>query len=241
MFTLTNFSLASVTTRRHQPFKLAAVIMTASTLMLGCSTIQEMATNDISDGSPRTTNDNYEYDRSDRSDRADQTNRADRTSSSTRRELNYGYAQLYEVADGLSWLDEALLLKQESDIVDNYCTRLAEEMKEMQQDLDKLSAEIPAMQVDDNGLPVMESRKRAAAQEARIKDLAPFIGRTGVGFERTLLLTLSGTLNQSRYLIQVMDAEETIPPLNQFLDKWRQRIDVLYQRDVEILNEYYFE
>lgn len=163
------------------------------------------------------------------------------TNSKKRQQLNYGYAQLYETADGLGWLDEGLLLKQESDTVGDYAKRLANEMKTMQQELDKLNSEIPAMQVDNNGLPEMEKRKRAMAQSERLKDLAPFIGQTGKQFERTLLLSLSGALNQTRYLIRVMAEDETVPPLKQFLDKWRQRTDQLYQRDVKILNKYYFE
>lgn len=89
-------------------------------------------------------------------------------------------------------------------------------------------------------MPEMEKKKRQASQWDRAFSLAPIVGQTGKDFERTLLLTQSGALNQLCFLTEVMQDSEKSDTRKAFLTKVKQGFDGLYDKVVKLLNDEYF-
>ncbi len=154
--------------------------------------------------------------------------------------LSEGYSQLYEAASSLKYLDEALILKFESDAVGNFANDAADYFAQLKGELEQLVKDYPSLSLDDNGLPLLEKKTRSAAQKNRLKSVAPVTGRTGAEFERTLLLTLSGAFNHLRLLALVMQDEEKSEQRKAFLKVVQQNFDRLYDEDIKLLNEEYF-
>lgn len=156
------------------------------------------------------------------------------------RSLSYGYAQLYEVASGLKHVNKLLYVKYESDKVEAVINDISKYGEKLAGQLEKLAADYPALKIDDTGLPAMETKKRKASQWDRVLSLAPIVRQTGKDFERTLLLTQSGALNQLRFLAEVMHESEKDHNRKALLTEVKQRFDGLYDKVVKLLNEEYF-
>ena len=156
------------------------------------------------------------------------------------RELSTAYAQLYNTADGLSGLDALLYVKFESDAVDHFVSGMADDMAALAEEIEAATEGVAWIDLEDQGLPAVEIEKRSKAQFDRGLGLAPLVGRTGADFERTLLLTLSGGLNQSRYLVEVMLDREEHPARRELLIRAKTTFDRLYDADVDLLNARYF-
>jgi len=156
------------------------------------------------------------------------------------RVLNEGYSMLYASASGLSNVDKAFLIKFESDATESVVTDASNYMGELAANLEQLATDYPSLRLDLQPLPAIERKKQSAATAARIKSFAPIVGRTGPNFERTLLLTLSGGLNQLRHLARVMAAEEREQNRQKLLENAEQRMDGLYNRMVKLLNDEYY-
>lgn len=154
--------------------------------------------------------------------------------------LSEGYSQLYDSASGLAYLDEFLVLKFESKATDAVITDIAEYAATLKGQLEQLAKDYPSLSLDDDGLPVLEKRTRSAVQQDRIVSLAPLVGRTGANFERTLLLTQSGALNQLRFLTQITAEAEKSAERRAFLNEAKQTFARLYGEVVQLLNEQYF-
>ncbi len=90
-------------------------------------------------------------------------------------------------------------------------------------------------------MPEIEQRKQSAANRERVLSFAPLLGRTGPDFERTLLLTLSGGLNQLRFLTQVMAEQERNGDRAAFLNGAHDRLQQLYQQTLKLLSEQYYK
>lgn len=150
--------------------------------------------------------------------------------------LNEGYSQLYDVVSGLRWLDEALIFKFESEPTERFVAELAEYAAELRKDLGRLSADYPALTLEDDGLPALEKAAREAIRKDGFDQLKPVTGMTGMEFERTLLLTQSAVLNRLRHLARVTAQAESNPQRRKVLVQAQRRFDRLY-RDVSALLE----
>ena len=165
---------------------------------------------------------------------------SERPVSEKNKVLSGGYAQLYEAASGLKYVDKLLLVKFETEEFGDVIKAISDYAAELSEQLEKLDKDYPSLSIDKTYLPEMEVAKRTAVQNDRIKDLAPIIGRTGKDFERTLLLTQSGALNQQRHLAEVMAEAETSEARRTFLNGVAKRYGELYRMDVRLLNKRYF-
>ena len=156
------------------------------------------------------------------------------------RVLSEGYSQLYDAASGLRWLDEFLLVKFESDDTQRVITDLAHYASQLKGELEQLEHDYPSLSIHNDGLPLLEKNKREMQAKDRAKTLAPLIGAKGADFERTLLLTQSGALNQLRFLAQaIVDAEKSGPRRTWMIDVQR-RLDHLYVEVVKLLDRRFF-
>lgn len=156
--------------------------------------------------------------------------------------LNEGYSILYSGVSGLSRTDLLLDVKLESDATDKLVSDIADYLTELDSGLQKIAQENPGIRLDLKPLPAIERKTQSAATEARIKSFAPVTGRTGPGFERTLLLTLSGALNSLRHLTQIMaEAEKSHSQQRMaFLDDAHTHLNQLYDRVLHQLNNRFF-
>jgi hypothetical protein len=160
--------------------------------------------------------------------------------SDRNRVLSQGYSQLYDAASSLRWLDEILLIKFESDETQKVITDVAKYATTLRGELEQLERDYPSLTLRDDGLPVLEKKKRSAQALDRAKTLAPVSGAHGADFERTLLLTQSGALNQLRFLAQVLVEEEKSEPRRKWMLEVQRNFDRLYVDVVKLLDQRHF-
>ena len=154
--------------------------------------------------------------------------------------LSEGYSQLYEAAKGFKFLDEALLLKFETDEFQAFVEQTSAYFADLETTLEQLNENYPSISLDNTGLPLLEKRTRSAVQKARLASLAPLTGASGIEFERTLLLTLSGAFNQLQFLVREMqDVEKSDERITLLMDM-QENFDRLYAADLELLDRKYF-
>lgn len=154
-------------------------------------------------------------------------------------ELARGYALLFELVSSLQHADELFMVKVESDDVQAVTDDVAQAMTETIERLEAM-ASTSSFDLEDTGTPRFAQETREAMARSRIKSFAPFVGKTGVEFERTLLLTQSGGLNQMRHLTEVLADVETDSDRKRILADADERFDTLYGRVSELLNAQYY-
>lgn len=154
--------------------------------------------------------------------------------------LNDGYSLLYGDVSGLANADKIFLVKFENDATQAVVTETADYMGELTGQLERVARDYPSIRLDLEPLPEIERETQAAATQARIKSFAPVVGRSGADFERTLLLTLSGGLNQLRHLARVMAEAERSAPRGALLRNAEDRLDALYAKIEQVLEDHYF-
>jgi hypothetical protein len=159
----------------------------------------------------------------------------------SQRELNYGYASLYDSARGLRHSDKIFLVKFESEACQAVVKDLSDAMGRIAKNLEALDRDDAALRLDDDGMPELETRKRDAVTRDRLMSFKPVNGRTGMNFERTLLLSESGALNQLQFLISELDAADPDPRRSAVLKEAHAEVVRLYGRVVNLLNREYFK
>ena len=155
--------------------------------------------------------------------------------------LNDGYSLLYSAVSGLRFSDDLLLVKFESDRLQKVITDISKTSDKLRADLQRIAKNYPAVQIEHQPLPPIEVDKRAAVNKDRLLSIAPVVGQSGPGFERTLLLSSSGALDQSRFLCRVMAESEPDANLKRFLLESEQQFARLYDEVVLLLNQVHFK
>ena len=158
----------------------------------------------------------------------------------SQQELNQGYAALYDAAKGLRHSDKIFLVKFESDAVQGVVEDLSRSMDGITNDLEALAAADPRVKLDDDGIPAIERRKRDAVTRDRLLSFKPLTGRTGKNFERTLLLSESGALNQLQFLVSELDEADPDPQRSALLQRTHRTVVRLYGEVVALLDRDYF-
>jgi hypothetical protein len=156
-------------------------------------------------------------------------------------QLNYGYASLYASAKGLRHSDKIFWVKYESEACQAAVKALSESMAQVAADLEQLAKDDRRVRLDDEGLPEIELRKRNAVTRDRLLSFKPVAGRTGMNFERTLLLSESGALNQLQHLVAELDEADADPERSAVLKKIHATIVKRYGEIVGLLNREYFK
>jgi hypothetical protein len=154
--------------------------------------------------------------------------------------LNEGYSELYRDVSHIDYAEYILDVKLESDSVDQVVSGVSGYAAHVKNDLERLAKDYPALKIDMDPLPEMEKRKRFAIGEDRVKEFAPFVGKGGVEFERTVLIALLGGINHERHMCKVLAKEEPDPGLKKFLLDTEQHFDAWYERIDQLLNRDYF-
>lgn len=151
--------------------------------------------------------------------------------------VSEGYSLMYDAASKLKFGDELLLVKIEADPVDEIINDISTYAADLQGQFEELAERDPVVKLDLKLLPAMEVMTRDSVAGERIPDL---LSRSGEDFERLLLLTQSGALNQSRHLARVMMDTDTNPERKTLWKEIQARLDHLYDRTVSLLEQDYF-
>jgi len=159
----------------------------------------------------------------------------------SQKELNYGYARLYGAAGTLRLLDELLLVKLESKETEQVIGRIAAYGSRLRSELEDLERAHPSVSLDDEGRSQLQQDVNKRQQRDRLRTLAPLTGASGADFERTLLLTQSGALNQLRFLADAIAHAETNESRRAYAKGVRRELDRLYVQTVALLDQRYFK
>jgi hypothetical protein len=168
------------------------------------------------------------------------TNSLADSESAKNKALSYGYGQLYKTASGLKHVKTALHAKVESHTINALVEDISSYAQHLTGQLEKLDRDYPALRIDDPGLPEIEMKRRKAVVWDQVFLMAPVEGKTGKAFERALLLSQAGVLNNLRFLAQVMKDDEKNNQRKAFLTEAHTRLDALYQRAVGLLEKEHF-
>lgn len=148
-----------------------------------------------------------------------------------------GYTMMYAAVDALKWGDELLLVKVETDEVDRLVSDVAAYADELGAKLEAMSERDPVVRLDLELQPELDERRLEAVKGARLTEL---LGLSGPAFERHLLLTLAGGLDQQRHLARVMIEVEEDPARRAFWLNVRERFEQMFARTTELLERRYF-
>jgi hypothetical protein len=157
-----------------------------------------------------------------------------------RAQLSIGYSLLYQEADGIPKLKWLLMFKDESEDMERVTNDLVSYYQQLADTMRRLSKQYPGMRIDVTPMSQIEADERKAIGEDLAKDLAPVVGKTGVKFEREVLLTFYDSLNEQRHLTGVMLRLETDTGLRKFLETTQAQLDEHYAKVGTLLNRRYF-
>jgi hypothetical protein len=158
----------------------------------------------------------------------------------TRDELNLGYSLLHEQADGLSKLKWIVALKKDSDSFEQTVKPVIAYYAELAEALEALDAKYPSVHLNLKAMPEFLGKARANMVDARIKEIVPIVGESGMPYERTVLLMLMYALEEQRNVVSAMAEREPEPGLARFLRDTRQQLDRHLQDVNSLLNRKYF-
>jgi hypothetical protein len=154
--------------------------------------------------------------------------------------LNEGYSIFYSTLDGLSKFGLVFLVKSEAEPVNEVTTAVTEYADALKATLERVARDYPAVNIELDPLPVIEQRTRGGMTNDRILSFAPVVGLTGESFDRRMLQALEGTLNNLRFMAKALAEEEPEPSLKQIATTAHNRLEQLYDRVLDMLDEKYF-
>jgi len=157
-----------------------------------------------------------------------------------RAQLSIGYSLLYQEADGIPKLRWILMFKHKPEEMGQVTNDLVSYYQGLADTMQRLSKQYPAMRIDVAAMSEIEGDERKAIGADFAKDFAPLIGKTGVEFEREVLLMFYDTLNEQRHLAGVMVGLETDAALRKFLETTKAQLDSRYAKVGALLNRRYF-
>jgi hypothetical protein len=166
---------------------------------------------------------------------------ADCTAQHTpRAQLSIGYSLLYQEADGIPKLRWLLMFKEKTPEMGQTTREQVAYYRQLADTMRDLSRERPDMRIDVQPISDIEADARKAIGADLAKDIAPVIGKSGIDFEREVLLTFYNGLNEQRHLVGVMIGMETDPALKRFLQTTQSQLDARHARIGALLSRAYF-
>jgi hypothetical protein len=154
--------------------------------------------------------------------------------------LNEGYSLLYSELNNASKVDLIFLLKSEAQPVNEMTTAVSAYADTLKATLERVARDYPAVDIELDPIPEMEQRKREGITKDRILSFAPFVGLKGENFDRRVLQTLEGMLNQLRFLAKAVADEEPEPSLKQIATTAQEKFEQLYAQVLEMLTDKYY-
>ena len=159
----------------------------------------------------------------------------------TQQDLNYGYAQVHAGLKQLGRGGKLLLVKQESDAVDELVGGIAKRMDELAEALEKLDREDRRLRLDEDGEAAIERLQDKAIMADRFAVMKPVSGKTGRAFERELLLSYMSGMHQLRFLASTLDEQDADKARSAFLAQAVKAIDGARDDVQKLLERDYFK
>lgn len=157
-----------------------------------------------------------------------------------RAQLSIGYSLLYQEAAGISKFKWLLMFKSKSEEMARVTDDLVSYYRQLADTMQRLSTQFPGMRIDVTPMSEIEADERKAIGEDMAKDIVPVAGKSGIDFEREVLLTFYDALNEQRHLVGVMIGLEPDAALRKFLETTRDQLDSRYAKVGALLNRRYF-
>ncbi len=158
-----------------------------------------------------------------------------------RQDLNYGYANLYDNLKSFAWTDEVMMIKKEAEEVNHVGKDVGETCGKLVDKLKSLTHDYPNLKLDEMGQPKVLADKKKDLKKEKLKKFLPLTGKTGVDFERTLLIATQGGIDDQRLLSEVMLGMETDKGLRDYLSTVHSEMERLYNRVDRLLNARYYK
>jgi hypothetical protein len=157
-----------------------------------------------------------------------------------RTQLSIGYSMLYQEADGIPKLRWILFFKDKPEEMARVTNGMVRYYQQLAHTMQELSKRDPAMRLDATPMSEIEGDERKAIGTDLAKDFSPLVGKTGIAFEREVLLMFYNGLNEQRHLTGVMVRRETDPVLRKFLETTKTQLEEHYALVGSLLNTRYF-
>ncbi|MEZ4846075.1 MAG: hypothetical protein R2877_03730 [Bdellovibrionota bacterium] len=157
------------------------------------------------------------------------------------KQLNHGYSLLYQASKGFQKLNTLVALKKENQSVHDYVKDLTGTMEKIQAQLDEYKKTYPNLNFEDTGKPWVMEIKSKDQKDDRVSEFFPIFGKTGDEFERSLMLFVSFSLNELKYIVQALVDLEKNESLNQFNRETFNQLLRLEDGSLKLLNQRYFK
>lgn len=158
----------------------------------------------------------------------------------TQQDLNHGYAQVHAGLKQLGRGGKLLLVKQESDALDEVIGGVAGRMDELAEGLDRLDREDERLRLDEDGEAAIERLQDKAIMADRFATMKPVSGKTGRAFERELLLSYLSGMHQLRFLASTLDEQDADRRRSAYLAQAVREIDRSRDDVQKLLEREYF-
>jgi hypothetical protein len=149
-----------------------------------------------------------------------------------------GYALLYSTIDDESRVDKVLILKDPSPQVVELLKAIAQFARDTSNTLEGFAKDDEALDLQNQGLPELESKTRAAISSATAKRILLSGGRK---FEFRILLTQHEALNYITHLAHTLSEQETRPARKRYLAQFAKDAETLHQRVIAQLQAPYVD
>ncbi|MEO8125817.1 MAG: hypothetical protein ABI822_01935 [Bryobacteraceae bacterium] len=133
-----------------------------------------------------------------------------------------------------------MYVKVESDDFEHILVALSAFGAQLETDLERIDRDYPGVRLDLDPLPEMEKLKRRSTGLDKVMENAPVVGKSGLEYERTFLISISNGLNQERHLAEEMAKEEPDPGLKKFMLGVQLEMDALYEQAESLLRKTYY-
>jgi hypothetical protein len=153
------------------------------------------------------------------------------------REIAEGYSLLYGITSQQKDLKKLLLVKSESDPVDDVISELAEYTAALSLQLEDFVRRYPALTVETQFLPDVEVKARESITAETTKTL---LASKGKDFERRLLLKQLSALEQEKHIAKVMVGLESPGERKTFWQRTERGFSDLYAKVEGLLEGQYF-
>jgi len=154
--------------------------------------------------------------------------------------LNEGYSILYTNISNMSRFDLIFLVKSEAEAVNEMTTKVTDYADSLKKTLEGVARDYPAVNILLDPVPVIEQRTRSAITKDRLVTFAPLVGLKNESFDRRMLQSLEGMLNQLRFLTRAIADEEPEPGLKTIAENAHAKFEQLYNQVLEMLREKYY-
>jgi hypothetical protein len=156
---------------------------------------------------------------------------------SDHRRIAEGYALLYGITSRQQHVGKLMLIKQESDPVDQFITELAKTVGEINAEIEDMAKRYPALTINKQFLPDVEVMSRESFEEETKK---AFMDSSGHLFERRLLLTQRSALEHEQHIAKVMVGLESGTERREFWVRTDKRFGELRSKLERLLERSYF-